>query len=750
MDEINILTGSRLSPDEMREFSARNSGRNKMDDVLLSEELFQKTLSLLAPWRQQVAEDKNFAAGAQWDKDKEMVIKARGQTPLIIDCVSPAIEQAVALLTSNHPGFTATGSDDSDRHKARFFADLVNFILYKNQFPQLIKQVIRDYYVSSIGWLSMGWDPMRAHGRGDIGMRYLDPLTVFPDISAREFFFQDAPHLMVGTVRTFEQLTFLMPELLPLLGSAEQAVDDLTPSSKKISLTLSALSERPRDNFKRKYLEIDRYSKMRVEKKLIFKPDTGFERMVNPEELDKVMESPAFIRTGKSGAQQFVDPASVRDAKKAIEQFSDTFHIAQDQQGGLAYEAGEETSHSNPNTMPVPNSTTTLQPTTWGALASEGVLEVKPIIVSRVLRTYSIGGTLVYRSLKEIEDYPLIPLVNNFDSSVAPVSDIRRVKGLQQYINEIHTDIAIHTEASANIKIAYPEGNYNEKELDKKWRSPGVTFIPFSPELGMGLQPLYPPPLPNELYKSIADAKGDIERILGIYAMMQGSPADAPSTYKGTVALDEYGQRRIRSKREDIEEFISQVGRVAIQHMQAYYTDERTFRIVRPNKQEFTLAVNPSVFGEDVSKGMEFVINDITIGEYDIRVIPGSMLPSNRWALAEYYMELLKLGAIDLEEFLKKTEVADAEEVLARMDDRKQMRQMIEQQQAQIKQLSGDLQTAQRESVSDRKRVEVMSLEKELNKMKVQAQAATEMFIKGLQDDLRAGRAAKKEKGRSK
>ena len=69
---------------------------------------------------------------------------------------------------------------------------------------------------------------------------------------------------------------------------------------------------------------------------------------------------------------------------------------------------------------------------------------------------------------------------------------------------------------------------------------------------------------------------------------------------------------------------------------------------------------------------------------------------------------------------------------------------------AQIKQLSGDLQTAQRESVSDRKRVEVMGFEKELYKLQAQAKGATELFIKGLQDDLRMGRQLKKEKGRTR
>ena len=41
---------------------------------------------------------------------------------------------------------------------------------------------------------------------------------------------------------------------------------------------------------------------------------------------------------------------------------------------------------------------------------------------------------------------------------------------------------------------------------------------------------------------------------------MQGDQGAAPTTYKGTIALDEFGQRRIRSKKDDIEAMLNQLG----------------------------------------------------------------------------------------------------------------------------------------------------------------------------------------------
>ena len=99
-------------------------------------------------------------------------------------------------------------------------------------------------------------------------------------------------------------------------------------------------------------------------------------------------------------------------------------------------------------------------------------------------------------------------------------------------------------------------------------------------------------------------------------------------------------------------------------------------------------------------------------------------------------MQLYQTGLIDQVEVLKQTDVADMEGVLERADQRKQMASQIQQLQAQVKQLSGDLQTAQRESVQDRKRVEVKEFEKKLAKAEAKVEMATTLHNKRSQDEL--------------
>jgi hypothetical protein len=275
----------------------------------------------------------------------------------------------------------------------------------------------------------------------------------------------------------------------------------------------------------------------------------------------------------------------------------------------------------------------------------------------------------------------------------------------------------------------------NKKQLEEEWAKAGTAVIEFDPELG---QPIVagPVPLPNELYKNEADAKQDIERILGIYTFMQGDVGGAPQTFKGTIAMDEFGQRRINSKKDDIEASLNQLARSVVGLIQFVYQSEKTIRLIQPNNKPLEVKINQNIY-DDVSGQLIEKINDITVGKYDIIVVSGSTLPSNRWARFEYYMELYKSGLIDQTEVLKQTDVADMEGVLERAGQMQKLMQQVQQQTEQIKQLKGDLQTAQRESIHDRKRVEVKEFEKKLAKAEAKAEMATQLYKERASDELK-------------
>ena len=146
-----------------------------------------------------------------------------------------------------------------------------------------------------------------------------------------------------------------------------------------------------------------------------------------------------------------------------------------------------------------------------------------------------------------------------------------------------------------------------------------------------------PIPLPNELYKNEADAKYDLEYGFGVHDIMMGSGKSAPSTFRGTVAIDEYGQRRSRSRQADVESHLRQCFKVAIPLMQQMYTEEKVIRLVQPDGVEREATINQSIndkyTGQEIGK-----IHDVTSGKYDIIVVGGSTMPSQKITLFMYYI----------------------------------------------------------------------------------------------------------------
>ena len=96
------------------------------------------------------------------------------------------------------------------------------------------------------------------------------------------------------------------------------------------------------------------------------------------------------------------------------------------------------------------------------------------------------------------------------------------------------------------------------------------------------------------------------------------------------------------------------------------------------------------------------------------------------------------MGIVDKFEVLKKNpEIFDKEGILQRTDEKQQMMQQIQALEEQLKTLQGDLQTAQRESVSDRKRVEVEKFKSRLSEVSSDAKADRRVQRNKLENEVK-------------
>jgi hypothetical protein len=213
-----------------------------------------------------------------------------------------------------------------------------------------------------------------------------------------------------------------------------------------------------------------------------------------------------------------------------------------------------------------------------------------------------------------------------------------------------------------------------------------------------------------------------------------GNAATAPSTYRATISIDEFGQRRIKSKLMDIEAGLKRLGEITISLMQKLYTTEKIVRVIQPNNSMSEYMINKRMY-DDYNRVIK-TVNNIGVGRYDVIVVTGSTLPTNRYAQLEFYMEAYKMGIIDRQEVLKKTEVFDQEGVMMRMDEIAKMQGQIQQMDETIKGLKGDLQTAQRETMHAKQESELARFKNDLSGNAQAVQHATRLHQERLGDEL--------------
>jgi len=346
-------------------------------------------------------------------------------------------------------------------------------------------------------------------------------------------------------------------------------------------------------------------------------------------------------------------------------------------------------------------------------IIEQGLVDLVEVSQTRIKITCTVGDILLYENVLNTDVYPIVPVPNIWTNTPYPKSDVSKVKDSQRLLNKLFSLTPSHAQASAGLKLLVPEGSVDDLgQLEKDWANPNAV-IPYNPEFG---QPHFPAPqsLAGEFYALIDRVEHYIDLSFGIPELMQGFREKAPDTVRGTAMLSQHGETRGKSKLRDIEGSLNRLGKCIYNLAKGHYTYQKTFRIVQPNNDLTEYTVNTKMY-DDKTRELQQIENDVTIGQHDVRIVSGSTLPSNRVAEYQMYLDAFKMGLVDDVEVLKKSEIFDKEGVLKRKGQMAQMQGYIQQLEKQIKDLSGDLQTSQRENVHSRKQVEAQKFKSQLN-----------------------------------
>ena len=640
-------------------------------------ELFDRWSNAREDWDVAAREDIDFYLGNHFSDEEMDELASRNQSAVPIDRLYSAIEQFKAIITSKPPKFSAIGREDSDNKLANVWKVILEYIWDISDGDEQFKQAVHDYTVTGLGYFYTYIDKEADYGRGEIKFRHLNPFKVYVDPNARDRYFDDASGMMVSHVMSKMQLLDAYPELGQPIKEGED---------KKIIDSIDTVSEEdwPSNSNKR---TMQSFTPDEI-KDYDYEGTTEKFRLI--EHYSKV----------KVPYYRLLDKRSNKEKIISKEQFD---NFSKDTQFANSIE--------------------------------KGLIDYVEVQQTRIRQTCCVGQIVLYDLVLDTDMYPIVPVPNIWTNTPYPMSDVRKNKDFQRFLNKTVSLITSHAQASSGLKLLIPQGSVQDiEELERDWANPNAT-LEYDASFG---EPHFPSPQP--LSSSIMQLPQLIEKYIdlnmGIFEMMQGNAEAAPRTSSATMMMEDFGQRRSKSKLRDIEGALKRVGKVVYNLAKSHYNFQKTFRIAQPNNDINEFTVNKRLY-DDKTKEFQSIENEISVGQFDIRVIGNSTMPSNKWGEWEIYMQAYQSGLIDKVEALKKTDIFDKEGVLSRTDQIMQLQQALQGAQQQIKKVSGDLQTAHRESIQARKRTEVEKFKAELNKDSSSRKAEDKLAIGRLKDAVK-------------
>lgn len=218
-------------------------------------------------------------------------------------------------------------------------------------------------------------------------------------------------------------------------------------------------------------------------------------------------------------------------------------------------------------------------------------------------------------------------------------SVIRHAKDSQQMYNYFRS-------ASAEIVALQPKAPFmvTAKQiagLETFWNEANAKNRPYLPynadEKAPPPQRMQPPVSAQGIFNELQIASDDMKATTGIYDAGLGNRSNEQSG----VAIR---QRQMESDistsiyADNMAKAIAQAGRIILEMIPSIYDTQRTLRIIGKDGAEKMIPVN----GVMVNQGQAMPVNDLTIGQYDIRVDVGPNYSTRRQETAEGMLEFVR------------------------------------------------------------------------------------------------------------
>ena len=685
----------------------------------------------------------DFYLNEQLSKREVDALEEAGMPTFTINRVTPIIEIMKYFATANNPRWKAVGATGDDVDVAQVHSDIADYCWYLSNGKTLYSQIALDALTKGIGYFLVDVDADADRGMGEVKFSRIEPYDVYVDPASRDFLFRDATFVMIRKNLSRSSLINKLPEHAAKIKKVARGTEVVSYSQRD---TDESFSTQPEDitmgvNLEAEDDDIIAYYETYAKKKFAYR-NVFIKVKPSPAELDLIKEQVAeqisdFQKEIEVGLIE--KEIQLNDAVESGEMIPERAKLELEKARKMAAQAVEEQRMQMESQAQDAASTIkqqVMREEDFKLLSSnpetaENIVEAVKFYENRVVLTCTAGDdTFLYEYTLPCTEYPIVPIPYMYSGTPYPMSAVVPLIGKQQEINKAHQIMLHNANLASNLRWMYEEGSVPEEEWEQYSSSPGALLKyrqGFTPPT-----PVLPAPINNAFYSVVQEGKADAEYISGVPSAMMGFTQEQPETYRGLLANDEFGTRRLKAWMGSIvEPCLEHLGRIFQQIAQKHYSVEKVFRIVQPEagqspQEEKDVRINIQVYndyGQAIGK-----CNDYASARFDVRVIAGATMPVNSWAFLEEYFRWFQAGLIDDIAMIAETDIRNKKSIVERKSMYAQMQGQMEQMDEAIKDKEGTIETLERQLVQAGIKMKVGQASNEIRKDVLETEAQQKLL----------------------
>jgi len=702
-------------------------------------------------WQSDSQKGFDFYLNEQLTQDELETLRESGMPTFEINRITPIIETMKYFVTANNPKWKAVAVEGSDTNIAQVHSDISEYCWSLSNGKAVYASVVLDTLTKGMGYFFVDIDQDLDNGKGDVVFRKIDPYDVFPDPMSRDFLFRDASFIMVRKTLAREQLKNMFPEHSRKIAKASEqgSIEAYSQADRSDSdaiipedIVTSVSPDGDRDDIIA-YHEC--YEKVRVPyvnmsmKVFPTKEDINQVKEISAQKL-KAFKDELGVTTKEKilsiqqafEAGEIIEERANLEIQKAEEELVNGI---QQKRAEIEYSTQEELNRVEEKVVSKEEFDILME----NQDVASSIVESSEYFETRVKVTCTLGSDItLYEYILPIREYPIIPVPYLYTGTPYPMSAVSPMIGKQQEINKAHQVMVHNANLASNLRWMYEEGSVPEDEWEQYSSAPGALLKyrqGFTPPT-----PILPAAINNAFYTITQEGKADMEYIAGIPSAMMGFTQQQADTYRGLLANDEFGTRRIKAWMGSVlEPALEQTGTVFKEISQTHYTIDKVFRIVQPTAggghSEKETRINIPIYndyGEEINKW-----SDYATARFDVRIVAGASMPINRWALLEEYFRWYQAGLIDDIAMLSETDVRGKESIIERKSMYSQLQSQVEQLDEAVKDKDGTIETLSRQLVQAGIRHNIDTGSMETKKDVLETEAQQKYYRKLINDDMK-------------